>query len=127
MNNTENRIRLRKINVIIIEEVSMVSPYLLDYINQMFCELHNSALPFGGIMVLIIGDLAQLPPINAQFVFKSASWESFMPLFLSIPKRHSDDLEFFQILQQIRFNQITEQTWKKLEEKVNIFLILIHH
>src|SRR5947199_9502819 len=48
MNNTENRIRLRKIDVIIIDEISMVSPYLLDFINQMFC---NSALPFGGIMV----------------------------------------------------------------------------
>src|SRR5947207_71144 len=58
MNNTENRIRLRKIDVIIIDEISMVSPYLLDFINQMFCELHNSALPFGGIMVLIIADLA---------------------------------------------------------------------
>ena len=42
-----------------------------------------------------------------------------MPLILSIPKRHSDDLEFFQILQEIRFNQITSETWEKLYEKLN--------
>ena len=42
-----------------------------------------------------------------------------MPLILSTPKRHSDDLEFFQILQQIRFNQITEETWEKLKEKLS--------
>ena len=85
----------------------------------MFCELHNCALPFGGLMVLIIGDLAQLPPVNASFVFKSVSWDCFMPLILSLPKRHSDDLEFFQILQEIRFNQISEETWEKLKEKLN--------
>ena len=95
MNNSESRLRLRKINVIIIEEISMVSPYLLDFINNIFCELHNCALPFGGIMVLLIGDLAQLSPVGAPFVFKSATWECFMPLILSKPKRHSDDLEFF--------------------------------
>src|SRR6266496_2968321 len=119
MNDAENRLRLRKINAIIIDEISMVSPYLLDFINQMFCELHNCALPFGGIMVLTVGDLAQLPPINAPFVFKSTSWEFFTLLILSIPKRHSDDLELFQILQEIRFNQITSETWEKLYEKLN--------
>ncbi len=119
MNNPENRLRLRNINVIIIEEISIVSPYLLDFINNIFCELYNCALPFGGIMVLLIGDLAQLPPVGAPFVFKSATWECFMPLILSKPKRHSDDLEFFEILQEIRFNQITEETWQKLQEKLN--------
>lgn len=34
-------------------------------------------MPFGGVMVLLVGDLAQLPPINAPFVFKSVSWELF--------------------------------------------------
>ncbi|GBB91204.1 hypothetical protein RclHR1_01840001 [Rhizophagus clarus] len=93
MKNTENRLRLKKIDVIIIDKISMVSPYLLDFINQMFCKLHNCTLPFGGIMVLLAGDLAQLPPI--------------------------EDLEFFQILQQIRFNRITKETWEKLKEKLN--------
>src|SRR6266511_2223913 len=118
MQNPENRIRLRKIDAIIIDETSMVSSNLLDFINQMFCELHNCALPFGGIMVLLVGDLAQLPPINAPFVFKSVSWQFFMPLFLSISRRQSEDMEFFEILQQIRFNQITKETWEKLKQKV---------
>src|SRR6266498_2363467 len=41
-----------------------------------------------------------------------------MPLFLSTPKRQSEDIEFFEILQQIRFNQITSETWEKLKSKV---------
>src|SRR6266540_2928399 len=118
MQNPENRIRLRKIDAIIIDETSIVSSNLLDFINQMFCELHNCALPFGGIMVLLVGDLAQLPPINTPFVFKSISWQFFMPLFLSISRRQLEDMEFFEILQQIRFNQITNETWEKLKQKV---------
>jgi len=74
---------------IIIDEISMVSPYLLDFINQMFCELCNCAQPFGGIMVLLIGDIVQLPPVGAPFVITSASWNLFMPLILSTSKRHS--------------------------------------
>lgn len=42
-----------------------------------------------------------------------------MPLIQSIPKRHSDDLEFFQILQEIRLSQVTSETWEKLHEKLN--------
>ena len=93
-------------NVIIIDEISMVSPYLLDFINQMFCELHNSALPFGGIMVLIIRDLAQLPPIRPNYVFKSPAWKVFFPLFLTKSQRQSNDIEFFNLLQEIRIGQL---------------------
>ena len=58
MQNAENRIRLREIDVIIIDETSMVSKNLLDFINKIFCELHNSALPFGEIIVLLVENLA---------------------------------------------------------------------
>ncbi|CAB4379942.1 unnamed protein product [Rhizophagus irregularis] len=69
-------------------------------------------------MVLLVGDLAQLPPINAPFVFKSVSWEFFMPLFLHTPKRQSEDIDYFETLQEIRFNQITNENWEKLKSKV---------
>ena len=88
----------------------MVSKNLLDFINEIFCELHNSTLPFGRIMVLLVRNLIQLLSINASFVFKSVSWDLFMPLFLFTPKRQSEDIEFFEILQQIHFNQITNKT-----------------
>ncbi len=58
MQNPENRIRLKKVDAIIIDETSIVSSYLLDFINKIFCELHNCTLPFGEIMVLLVEDLA---------------------------------------------------------------------
>jgi hypothetical protein len=59
-----------------------ISPYSFDFTNKIFCEPHNCIFPFGGIMVLLVGDLAQLPPINAPFVFKSVSWEFFIYSFI---------------------------------------------
>ena len=80
----------------------MISPYLLDFINKIFCELYNYALTFGGLIVLVIGDLAQLPLINAPFVFKSVSWDCFISPILFTSK-------CLQILQEIRFNQISDK------------------
>ncbi len=87
MQNAKNRIRLREIDVIIIDETSMISKNLLDFINEIFCKLHNSTLPFGKIIVLLVEDLVQLPSINAPFVFKSVLWDLFILLFLFILKR----------------------------------------
>ncbi|CAB5298187.1 unnamed protein product [Rhizophagus irregularis] len=41
-----------------------------------------------------------------------------MPLFLHTPKRQSEDIDYFETLQEIRFNQITNENWEKLKSKV---------
>jgi len=71
--NAENKMRLREINIIIIDEISMVSKNLLDFINKIFCKLHNYTVPFDKIMVLLVKNLTQLPSINILYVFKSIS------------------------------------------------------
>ena len=59
----------------------MVSAELLDYISNLFANLHNNAIAFGGINVIVVGDLFQLPPVSGQPVFRSATWSLFYPLF----------------------------------------------
>ena len=73
MQNPENRIRLKKVDAIIIDETSIVSSYLLDFINKIFCELYNCTVSFSEIMVLLVRDLVQLSLINTLYVFKSIS------------------------------------------------------
>ena len=70
--NTELNTRLKKVETIIIDEISMVSAELLDFISNIFARIHNNALPFGGINVIVVGDLYQLPPVTGQHVFCSA-------------------------------------------------------
>ena len=60
---------LRTIDTIIIDEISMVSAELFDFISGIFALLHSNAIAFGGINVIVVGNLAQLPPVTGQHVF----------------------------------------------------------
>jgi PIF1-like helicase len=76
---------LKTIDTIIIDEISMVSAELFDFVSGIFASLHSNAITFGGINVIVVGDLAQLPPVTGQHVFQAAAWTLFYPLFLRIP------------------------------------------
>ena len=100
----------------------MVSNELLDFISNIFATLKNNAIAFGGINVIVVGDLAQLPPINAQPVFRATTWTLFYPLFLSTSQRQQTDNRFYQMLQEIRTGNITPEIWQILERRHSEFL-----
>jgi ATP-dependent DNA helicase PIF1 len=109
--------KLQAIQVLIIDEISMVSKPLFDFISNLFARIHNSDIAFGGISVIAVGDLAQLPPVRGEPVFYSSIWQLFYPLFLYKSQRHHEDEEFYQMLEEIRFGTISNTTWKKLMDK----------
>lgn len=53
----------RKLDLLIVDEVSMVRPDLLDGVDRFLRLNRDSDVPFGGVKVLLIGDLFQLPPV----------------------------------------------------------------
>jgi ATP-dependent exoDNAse (exonuclease V) alpha subunit len=119
----ELRTSLKKITTIIIEEISMVSSELLDFISNMFANLHGNALAFGGTNVIVVGDLAQLPPVNGHLVFRAAVWPLFYPLFLTTPHRQHNDPELYSMLEEIRTDNMSPQTWSKLQQRHSQYLI----
>jgi Cdc6-like AAA superfamily ATPase len=108
---------LRQYQTIIIDEISMVSDTLFAFLSDMFGRIHNNHLPFGGINVLVVGDLAQLPPIKDNQVFHSPVWRLFYPLFLTTSHRQGDDQTFFNMLQKVRVGDIDDHTWHLLQMK----------
>ena len=52
--------------MLIIDEVSMVRADLFEMMNQICQKALNSDLPFGGVPVVLVGDLFQLPPIVSE-------------------------------------------------------------
>ena len=95
----------------------MVSATLFTYISNLFASIHNNDLAFGGINIIVVGDLAQLPPVRGESVFHSPIWRLFYPLFLTQPRRQQSDENFYQMLQEIRLGNISETTWDRLIQK----------
>ena len=91
---------------------------LLSFISDLFAKIHNRPIEFGGIPVLLIGDLAQLPPVKGAQVFFSPVLKSFQPLFLTFSRRQQNDLPFYSLLQNIRMGIITDDDRKMILEKV---------
>ncbi len=100
----------------------MISGELLDFISDIFANFHNNAIPFGNINVILIRNLAQLPSITGQPVFRAVAWPLFYPLFLKTPQRQHNDPMFYQILQEVRLGNISIETWNILQQHHSEFL-----
>ncbi|MGZ3756144.1 MAG: HRDC domain-containing protein [Mucilaginibacter sp.] len=61
--NAEKKDLLANLELLIIDEISMVRPDVLDQIDLILRNIKGSAFPFGGVQLLLIGDLSQLSPI----------------------------------------------------------------
>ena len=112
---------LKTIDTLIIEEISMVSNTLFSYISDLFSVIQQQTIAFGGLNVIVVGDLAQLPPVTGLPVYKSSEWKLFYPLFLSQPQRQIKDKEYYDALQEIRLGEISSTTWNLLYQKANTF------
>lgn len=95
--------RIRDTEVLIIDEISMVSKTLLNLISRIAIEARGSIMPFGGIKVIAVGDFFQLPPVKGDFAFESEAWQQadFKVCYLDEQKRQSDSA-FIGILTGIR-------------------------
>jgi ATP-dependent exoDNAse (exonuclease V) alpha subunit len=129
---SEKRNILRGLELLIIDEVSMVRCDILDAIDTILRHFRRKPFtPFGGVQVLLIGDLFQLPPVvpdgdweilkryyGGPFFFHSKVMQQSPPLYLELKKiyRQTDE-RFISILNNIRDNTIEEDDLIKLNER----------
>ena len=74
--NQEKRKIMRSIDLLVIDEISMVRADLLDAIDDVLRRFRNPYKPFGGVQLLLIGDVQQLPP-----VIKNEDWQLLSPYY----------------------------------------------
>ena len=102
-----------KRQVLIIDEVSMLHGKRLDLVNQVCKAFKKSEKPFGGLQVILTGDLFQLPPVTknrgdapVDFVFKSDAWKELNLKICYLKEQHrQDDDRLLDILSKIRKNE----------------------
>lgn len=85
--------RYNATDVLVIDEVSMLHGHRLDMVNQVCKLLRESSEPFGGLQVILVGDLFQLPPVSrgateADFVHLSAAWQELNPQICYLTEQH---------------------------------------
>ena len=124
---------LRKLELLIIDEVSMLRADTLDMVDTVLKSVRASSEPFGGVQVLFIGDLLQLPPVVKpqewellQDYYKGISFfhakviEERPLLYLELEKVYrQEDERFVQILNHLRTNEITSEDKRILQKYVN--------
>jgi ATP-dependent DNA helicase PIF1 len=110
-------------DTLIIDEVSMMTPDLFDKLDQIGRAILRVDKPFGGIQVIAVGDMYQLPPVNKEntgsfFVFESQTWKQLMQdaVVLRYIHRQSDPV-FLKILEEARAGNLSKETIKILESR----------
>ena len=101
---------LLNLNVLIIDEVSMLSDELFDKIAQLFKLIHDSEKPFGKLQIILIGDMSQLKPVEGEYCFYAKCWEqcNIEVSVLTENMRVNTDTRFDDLLQKLRWGIVSD-------------------
>jgi ATP-dependent DNA helicase PIF1 len=113
--------KLRKLDILVIDEISMICDDLLNIISEVLSIIRNSSLPFGGVQIVLSGDFFQLPPVEGDYCFKSMSWTKANLVICNFTKsvRQQYDLIFQDLLSRARYGICTDDDIKLLKSLKN--------
>ena len=122
---------IRSLDLLVIDEISMVRADMLDAIDDVLRRYRTRYKPFGGVQLLMIGDMQQLAPIvkddeweilksyyDTAFFFSSRALKRSN--FTSIELQHifrQSDRQFIDLLNKVRNNQIDSATLAQLNQR----------
>lgn len=122
---------IKNLDLIIIDEVSMVRPDILDAIDYILRKYRKSDLPFAGVQLLLIGDLRQLSPVvkederyilqkyySSPYFFSSLALQktNYIAIELTEVFRQNDE-DFIDLLEKVRNNSIDSKAIDKLNSR----------
>lgn len=123
---------IKNMELLIVDEVSMLRADVLDVMDFMMQFIRKDRRPFGGVQVLFIGDLLQLPPVVKQeewevlkhyytgmYFFQSQVISQHPLLYIELEKiyRQTDGV-FISILNHLRDNKLTQEDLRQLASHV---------
>jgi hypothetical protein len=119
--------KYRNLKVVMIDEISMVGNQQFNYINLRLQDIKGNRQIFGGVHVIVIGDLFQLAPVIDGYIFKNLTneytalapnlWKENFPMHeLTKIMRQRNDLRFAEILNRLREGNHTEEDLAQLRQ-----------
>ena len=134
-NLSKERIKIiRTLDLLIIDEISMVRADLLDAIDMVLRRYRHNEAPFGGVQLLMIGDIQQLSPVVKEserqyisqvypspYFFHSKALQRLNYITIELQKIHRQrDAEFVAILNAVRENRVTRDMLQRLNSRVGL-------
>lgn len=121
--------RWRSTNCLVIDEVSMLTAHLLEYLDTVGRVVRKCDRPFGGLQVVFVGDFYQLPPVikdvalapgqaDKTFAFESPLWSQTVQEMITLKQivRQKDPV-FQQILNEARIGELSPESYAALEAR----------
>jgi len=119
--------RWNEINILIIDEISMMSKKVFEILNDVAKQIRKNPNPFGGIQIILSGDFYQLPPVGNRedidsnlFCFESNEWNNIIDNTVELTDifRQKDNA-LIKVLNQIRVGKLSKSSYFKLLDCVN--------
>ena len=124
---------LRTLDLLIIDEISMVRADILDAIDDILKRYRRNDRPFGGVQLLMIGDIQQLPPVvreserpfmeqvySSPFFFNSKVLQRLPYVTIQLEKVHrQSDRIFLNILNEVRSGRPSEWALSELNKRLD--------
>ncbi|MGO2876697.1 MAG: AAA family ATPase [Corynebacterium casei] len=124
---------LQSVDILVVDEISMVRADLFDMMNLALQRLRKDTRPSGGVQLVLVGDLLQLPPVvtddesrlftehwDSPYFFSAHCYDevALSNINLTTVWRQSDE-EFIEILNQVREGSVSDAALDRLNEQVD--------
>ena len=119
MANENTKARWREVDVLIIDEISMLGSSFLDKLSFVASRARNDRRPFGGVQLVVCGDFYQLPPVELSkdgFAFESKCWSEVIrcSVLLTQVFRQQGDTTLMEILDEARIGELSSKSSEAL-------------
>ena len=106
-----------KLDVLIIDEISMIDKELFEKISEVLCIIKSNEVCFGNIQLILVGDFCQLAPVKGKYCFLSDIWNKINIKIILLEKliRQDEDQLFQKILKIVRKGKCTDNIIKVLD------------
>ncbi len=122
---------IQEMELLIVDEVSMVRADILDAVDFVMRTVRRNQKPFGGVQLMLIGDMHQLPPVvkdqewtvlknyyTSPYFFDSIVWKQLDAAEIELKKIYRQtDRRFLSLLNNIRHQQLDEGDYEALKER----------
>ena len=123
------RTQLKKLQVILIDEISMVGSSMFNFLNLRLQQIRGTKEPFGGLSLITVGYLFHLKPVFDKWIFENSQlgysalanniWKEYFTLFeLSEIMRQKDEKQFAELLNRLREGMHSEDDITFLKQRI---------